>query len=216
MGVRFVANDLMAPVHAAQREDIWSVSCYGVHIRLRVGAHLSKYLPMPLIPGTLVEASQDGAGARGGVDFSLRQSPASTGEHTYTISAGKKTLAVTDNLPEAVAVFQSHLHEAVARRAREWIFVHAGVVGWQGKAILVPGRSRSGKSTLVMALVDAGATYYSDEYAVLDKEGRVHPFTRVPQLRAAYGPGDCSEPGGRVGRRGGGAGTVARGPHSVI
>jgi hypothetical protein len=40
----------------------------------------------------------------------------------------------------------------------------------------MPGRSGSGKSRLVEALVRAGASYYSDEYAVLDKWGRVHPY----------------------------------------
>jgi hypothetical protein len=54
--------------------------------------------------------------------------------------------------------------------------VHAGVVGWNGQAIVIPGRSYSGKSSLVTALVKAGATYYSDEFAVLDERGRVHPY----------------------------------------
>src|ERR671929_229610 len=60
---------------------------------------------------------------------------------------------------------------------------HAGVVGWQGRAILIPGRSFSGKSTLVAALVRAGATYYSDEFAVLDERGRVHPFPKKLSMR---------------------------------
>jgi hypothetical protein len=34
----------------------------------------------------------------------------------------------------------------------------------------------SGKTSLVAELVRAGATYYSDEYAVLDMFGRVHPY----------------------------------------
>jgi hypothetical protein len=50
------------------------------------------------------------------------------------------------------------------------------VVGWKGKAIVIPGHCRVGKTTLVMELVRAGAAYYSDEYAVFDARGRVHPF----------------------------------------
>ena len=34
----------------------------------------------------------------------------------------------------------------------------------------------SGKTTLTHALLKAGATYYSDEFALLDKEGIVHPY----------------------------------------
>ncbi len=73
----------------------------------------------------------------------------------------------------------------IARRSREGLFVHAGVVGWRGRAILVAGRSMTGKSTLVAELVRRGATYYSDEFAVLDDDGLVHPYARSPMLRAA-------------------------------
>jgi hypothetical protein len=59
------------------------------------------------------------------------------------------------------------------------------VVGWRDRAILLPGRSFSGKTTLVAALVGAGATYYSDEYAVLDAKGRVHPYARPLSIRSA-------------------------------
>ncbi len=37
------------------------------------------------------------------------------------------------------------------------------------------------------ALVEAGATYYSDEYAVLDRDGRVHPYSRRLSIRSDDG-----------------------------
>jgi hypothetical protein len=37
--------------------------------------------------------------------------------------------------------------------------------------------SYSGKTTLVSELIRAGATYYSDEYAVIDERGRVHAIS---------------------------------------
>jgi hypothetical protein len=80
--------------------------------------------------------------------------------------------------------FESDLRLFVAELATHRVFVHAGVVGWKGKGIVIPGRSFSGKSTLVAELVRAGATYYSDEYAVLDSRGRVHPFWKPLELRA--------------------------------
>ncbi len=79
--------------------------------------------------------------------------------------------------------FESDLRLFVAELAHHRVFVHAGVVGWKGKAIVIPGRSYSGKSTLVAALVRVGATYYSDEYAVFDSRGRVHPFVKPLELR---------------------------------
>lgn len=71
----------------------------------------------------------------------------------------------------------------VAEFATPHLFVHAGVVAVDGRAIIIPGRSYAGKSTLVTSLVKAGATYYSDEYAVLDDQGRVIPYPRRVSLR---------------------------------
>ncbi len=87
----------------------------------------------------------------------------------------------------ALDVLESELQLSVARLARPEVFVHAGVVAVAGRAILLPGTSGAGKTTLVRALVDAGATYYSDEYAVLDAEGRVHPYPRRPSVRVRSG-----------------------------
>lgn len=71
----------------------------------------------------------------------------------------------------------------VAEFAVGKVFLHAGVVGWKGKAIVIPGQSFAGKSTLVAELVKKGALYYSDEYAVLDEEGNVEPFPKWLSLR---------------------------------
>lgn len=87
--------------------------------------------------------------------------------------------------PELVlSIFESDVQLYVGILAHRRIFVHAGVVEWQGRAIVIPGRSLSGKSTLTAELVRAGATYYSDEYAVLDERGRVHPYARKLGLRS--------------------------------
>lgn len=94
-------------------------------------------------------------------------------------------LARTVDFNQVLEIFESDLQLYVAEQARRRIFVHAGVVGWRGQAILIPGRSFSGKTTLVAELVRAGATYYSDEYAVLDARGRVHPYSKPLAIRDA-------------------------------
>jgi len=86
---------------------------------------------------------------------------------------------------DVLDTFESHLQLTVAEHARSRVFVHAGVVGWKDRAILIPGLSHSGKTTLVERLIRAGATYYSDEYAVLDERGRVHPYARPLGMRSA-------------------------------
>jgi hypothetical protein len=96
-------------------------------------------------------------------------------------------LARTHELDELLEHLRDHLQLYVAEASPRRVFVHAGVVGWRGRALLLPGQSHAGKSTLVEALVKLGASYYSDEYAVLDERGRVHPFVRALQSRTAEG-----------------------------
>ncbi|HEY3997747.1 MAG TPA: hypothetical protein VGO93_02700, partial [Candidatus Xenobia bacterium] len=79
----------------------------------------------------------------------------------------------------------------LADHAVDRILVHAGVVGWRGRAMLFPATSQGGKSTMVEYLVRHGAEYYSDEYAAIDPVGRVHPWPRWLSLR---------QPGGKVRR----------------
>jgi len=82
---------------------------------------------------------------------------------------------------------ESEMQRIVAEEARTYHFFHAGVVEWGGKAVLIPGRTLSGKSSLVVEFLRAGASYYSDEYAVIDSRGRVHPFPRRVVTRDSKG-----------------------------
>lgn len=86
-------------------------------------------------------------------------------------------------LADVLNVFEFYSQIHVAELAPRRVFVHAGAVAWRDRAILLPGSSLSGKSTLTAELVRSGATYYSDEYAVLDGRGRVHPFPRHLSIR---------------------------------
>jgi hypothetical protein len=116
--------------------------------------------------------------------FSLWVSPG--GARTRALGrvyTGAQRRALARDLGQAFEVLESEIRQSVAAAARRRTFVHAGVVGWRGRAILVPGRSRSGKTTLVAELVKAGAEYYSDEFAVLDARGRVHPFAKSLSIR---------------------------------
>lgn len=94
----------------------------------------------------------------------------------FDVVAGDTTLTISADLEVALRVLDSQISEEVALRSPEAVFVHAGSVGHMGRAILLPGPSFSGKTTLVAALVKAGAGYCSDEFAVLDESGLLHPY----------------------------------------
>ncbi len=164
--------------------DGMSFSAYGVRVGLRVNDRaILKRLITRLPPGA-------------------KPSDARTVNHLYSLtgfgnnSNGKirrfnlgywnlARFARTRNFEDLLDQFESHLQLTVAEYAPRRVFVHAGVAGWKGRAIVIPGMSFSGKSTLVAELLRAGATYYSDEYAVIDEHGRVHAYPRELRIRPA-------------------------------
>lgn len=181
-----------------------SVSCYGVRLGLRTDdPRLLARMHACLPPGWKPSPARE-------VDllYSLRSAARSTrpGVRTYNLLyAAHDRIARSMEMDEVLEALESDLALFVAERAPRRVFVHAGVVGWQGRAILLPGRSHAGKTSLVAALLRAGAEYYSDEYAVLDVHGRVHPFPRDLSIRQGpeqkprrHPPGDL---GGKVGSR---------------
>jgi hypothetical protein len=107
-------------------------------------------------------------------------------------------------LQATLEAFEADVQIHVAEMAPERVFVHAGVVGYRGRGILLPGRSFAGKSTLVGELVRAGAQYYSDEYAVLDSTGCVHPYLRPLSMRNGRTPGVTKHPVHTLGADAGG------------
>ncbi len=163
-----------------------TLTAYGVRIGIRANSpevleRLTEYLPPAWEPSSSALVDQLYSLVVGGPD------PRPGIRRFHLLYAGAARLARTHLLTEVLERFGSDLQLYTAEMAPNRLFVHAGVVGWQGKAILLPGRSYSGKSTLVAALLQAGATYYSDEYALLDARGRVHPYPKPLSLRSPTG-----------------------------
>lgn len=73
-------------------------------------------------------------------------------------------------LPERMApiMFEQALNWCVATRTLTHLILHAAVVAKDGRAVIVPGQSGQGKSTLCAALVARGWRHVSDEFALLD------------------------------------------------
>ena len=103
---------------------------------------------------------------------------------SHLLYVNDQRLARTGDPGRLVETFESDLNSYIAQTAQQWFFVHAGVVGWKGQAIIIPGHSYSGKTVLVKEFLQAGAKYYSDEFAAVDGHGWVHPFPRLLSVRA--------------------------------
>lgn len=161
-----------------------AVESYGVRVGLRATtgrglARLASRLPPDWKEARAGRVSRLYSFVEGDEEGGRRRGPS----RLHLLYADAARLARTRDTEEAADLFESDAQLFVAASARGRLFVHAGVVGWRGRALLVPGRSRAGKTTLVAELLRAGAEYYSDEYAVLDAEGRVHPYPRPLGVR---------------------------------
>lgn len=164
----------------------FSFTAYGTRFGVRANdpsilARVPDYLPLGWQPDPSPEVDilyslrVGGPGKRKGV------------RHYHLVYAGAGQLARTTDIDQALKSFEAHIQLLTAYLAEGYLFVHAGVVGWQGQAIVIPGRSFSGKTSLVAALVKAGATYYSDEFTLLDRQGLVHPYPVPLSIRDAMG-----------------------------
>jgi hypothetical protein len=101
----------------------------------------------------------------------------------------KETVCISEGHPfeYSLTMLESQIRGHIAVLAPNRTFIHAGAVAHEGRAIIVPGHSFSGKTTMTEAFVRAGATYYSDEHAVLDNHGLVHPYPKPLSIRAGEG-----------------------------
>lgn len=106
-----------------------------------------------------------------------------TGSGAYDVEAMGITASQATELEVALGVLDTQLRMHVALNSTEYLFVHAGVVAVDGRAIAIPGASFSGKTTLVGELIRQGAEYLSDEYALLDENGLVHPYPKPLSIR---------------------------------
>ena len=161
---------------------------YGVRIGLRVDCRAlldtidrdPKYLNLPFGWRWVEDHEPD---APVSVRYQLMTGVSGGGCPTFRLYSGVDLVADERRLTDVGPALAAHAEPVIAERAPDLLFVHAGVVGWDNRAIVMPGASFAGKTTLVRAWLEAGATYYSDEFAVLDRAGRVHPFARPLAIR---------------------------------
>jgi serine kinase of HPr protein (carbohydrate metabolism regulator) len=175
-----------------------SAVAYGVQIGIRTSdASLAQSLMEHLPPGSTYSDFADSER-----EYSLvAEDDHRSGKSRYALYLNRALFARCATLAAALRVFETNVQLHIAEMAPDRVFLHAGVVGLHGCAILLPGRTFTGKSTLVAELIRAGADYYSDEYAVLDSSGRVHPYARPLSIREIGGFGMTKHSAGSLGAK---------------
>ena len=166
-----------------------SVTSFGAHVGLRTNDPATLPAMMETLPPGW-EASSDAEVEHlySVVSFVTKQGAAGApAEKAWILYDSWHHVVGPGPRDEILDALENAVRMKVAEFSPTRVFVHAGVVGWHGKAIVVPGKSFSGKSTLVAELTRAGAVYYSDEYAVFDDQGLVYPFLADASIRP---PGD--------------------------
>lgn len=109
---------------------------------------------------------------------------------TDTFLSDKPTMVVEDKV---CSILDSELWYSYAKliisnyilfHVPNYYLLHAGVVSWEDKGIILCGASNQGKSTLTLKLVQNGFKFLSDEVASIDLSTcEVSPFPRAFQFR---------------------------------
>jgi hypothetical protein len=148
---------------------------YGVEVRLddRTGLGLADHLRAALPP----EITTGDRAADRVVTYRVTVVAGEPPE--YVVASDDMEVFAAESAEAVGDWLAQDIDATVAHRCAEMTFVHAGVVGWRGLAIVIPGPRSPAISTLVAELVRRGAVYYSDRFAVLDEQGQVHPY-RAP------------------------------------
>ncbi|HYO60305.1 MAG TPA: hypothetical protein VEU29_00220 [Actinomycetota bacterium] len=97
----------------------------------------------------------------------------------WTATAGDDVEAVHADLWGVTDALRYRMLELCEERIERYVTLHAAAVARDGHLVLLAGRSGAGKTTLTLALLDAGWTYLSDDLAPVSTEtGLVHPFPK--------------------------------------
>jgi hypothetical protein len=169
----------MAPLKKTGLDHALFIESHGVTIRLTSNEPEALVATLPEIKANLPGCRIVKKASTWDHEFAYIWNP---GRLDAVYKNGEK-VAVRRRRDWAFQLLGSQIRLTVAEFAPHHIFVHAGVVAVGGKAIVIPAKSFKGKTTLTAELVKRGAVYYSDEYAVIDGDGNIHPFPKDLSMR---------------------------------
>ena len=169
---------------------LWQIRTYwGRQVRLVLpdkDCQLRLEQILPAISGENAASEfSPGQGEAGDTTFIIERSG-----NTFSLHLDNEPLAIQADWVAMTERLEWAFQNDLGCHAPDAVFVHSGVVTLGTKALLLPACSYSGKSTMTHALTKLGATYFSDEFAVIDHEGWVHPYRRPMTIRREDGGPD--------------------------
>jgi hypothetical protein len=88
-------------------------------------------------------------------------------------------------LPSVLEYALWRINAGVQDRVRDYLLVHAGAVKRDDSVVLLPAKMDSGKSSTVLALLESGFSYLSDEFGALDPiSGAAYPMPKSIHIDA--------------------------------
>jgi hypothetical protein len=135
----------------------------------------------------------------------------------YCLLVGGRERSVHRSLDGVVRGLNAEILDVFARRHRNLVWLHAAAAAWQQHAIVLPGPSRRGKSTVASLLYALGWTYLADETLAVDvSTATAFPFPLTPAFRASASAAPVLDPKSQCKRRVDlAAGRVARDPMPI-
>ena len=159
---------------ASAEPKVLCIEAFGVRFEVRI----EEPALLPAVEAILPPTSQACECGESAAEFSL--GPFLDG---YEVIQNDIHFARGCELGLALQILDAQMRMVIATKAPDRAFIHAGSVAVGNRVIVLPGSSFAGKTTLVAELVRRGASYLSDEYAVLDSDGRVHPYPKPLSIR---------------------------------
>ena len=97
----------------------------------------------------------------------------------FELRLADRVIESCDLRRQVVPMIKTGLIQLALERSRDFCALHAAAVSLNGRALLLPGASGQGKSTLAAALAAAGLPLFGDDTVVLSRDGllaRPAPF----------------------------------------
>lgn len=149
--------------------------CLGVGVKVEVAARRYR---------AALTTGFSGLAAGGHGSVRLRYCVESNRKGDWLLAEGAEPLPLRDP-SELLFQIDRDLILTLQEARPELLFLHAAVLEFRGRAVLISGDSGAGKSTTAWALLQSGFGYLSDELAPVELERRqVHAYPRALGLKS--------------------------------